>query len=165
MSLTAKMLLSINIEYSKTHDLSTADAPIRKSRGISWTDGIGADQADTVFQDTRTLADAANETIDLHDGSLEDDFGDALTLDKLKALYIKNNSDDACLLIGGAVANQLGLFVDVSDIFKLHPGGEIFITAPKAAGIDVTTNADLKLEHDGTGSSSLTYDIIAVGVY
>lgn len=163
-SLTAKILLNIGIEYSVTDDLSTKEAPIRKSRGVSLANGTGANQADTVFQDVRTLTDDANETLNLNLGSLENDFGTALTLDILKVLYIKNNSSDANLLIGGSDANQVDLFGDVSDILKLPPGGEFLLIAPDVTGIDVSTDPNLEIWHDGTGSSSLTYDIIVVGV-
>lgn len=163
-SLTAKILLNIGIEYSVTDDLSTKEAPIRKSRGVSLANGTGANQADTVFQDVRTLTDDANETLNLNLGSLENDFGTALTLDILKVLYIKNNSSDANLLIGGSDANQVDLFGDVNDILKLPPGGEFLLIAPDVTGIDVSTDPNLEIWHDGTGSSSLTYDIIVVGV-
>jgi len=164
-SLTAKILLNIGIEYSVTDDLSTKEAPIRKSRGVSLANGTGANQADTVFQNIGTLTDDANETLRLHDGSLENDFGTALTLDILKVLYVKNNSSDANLLIGGADANQVALFVDdVNGILKLPPGGEFLLIAPDVNGIDIDPNSDLEMKHDGTGSDSLTYDIIIVGV-
>ena len=164
MSLAATIKLLMRLTHTKAVDLSTLSDPLSLSRGVELTNGTGANQADTVWHDTRTLADGANETLDLHDGSLTDVFGDAVTIDELKVLYIKNNSTDANLLIGGAAATQLGLYNDVSDILKLRPGGEFLVTAPDAAGIDITTNSDLKIAHDGTGTSSLTYDIIAIGV-
>lgn len=133
------------------------------TRGQVLADSTAALFADISWYDTRTLTDAASETIDLHDGSLTDAFNVALTLDAVKAIYIKNTSDDAILLIGGAAANQLDLFADVSDIFKLRPGGELLIIAPDVDGIDTTVNAHLKLAHDGTGSSDLIYDIIIAG--
>jgi hypothetical protein len=164
MSLTANLNLLLNITHTKDLDLNTLRDAVNISRGVSLANGTGANQADAVWHDNRTLADAANETIDLRDGTLINAFGDTLTLTKLKALYIKNNSADANLLIGGAAGTQLGLFNDVTDILKLRPGGELFVTAPGASGIDTSVNGDLKLAHDGTGSSSLTYDIVVVGV-
>lgn len=164
MSLIAKINVLLNITHTKDVDLNTLRDTMNLTRGVSFTDGTGANQAEVIFHDNRTLADAANETIDLQDGTLSDPFGDAVTMSKLKALYIKNNSTDANLLIGGAAATVLSLFADVTDILPLRPGGEFLITAPDANGIDVSTNADLKLAHDGTGSSSLTYDIVAIGV-
>ena len=163
MSLTLKIALSFGINYQKTVGLGNVSANFGLSKGVTLDDLTPAAAADVVFQDNRTLADGTNETLDIHDGSLSDAFGDAVTIDELKMIYIKNNSADANLLIGGAAATQLGLFSDVSDVLVLRPGGELLLTAPAVAGIDVTTNADLKIAHDGTGSDSLTYDIIIAG--
>ena len=163
MALTAKMILDINIAYTSAKDLATASHQISLPRGLTLTNGTGANKGDVCFDDSRTLADGANETIDLHDGTLTDSLGNAVTFDILRGIYVKNNSSDASLYIGGAAATQLGLFADTSDKLKLPPGGEFLFTAPDATGVDVTTNADLKFEHDGTGSSTLTYDIIVLG--
>ena len=164
MTLSAQIAIKFNLSNQKALDLNTAKDIVSMSRGINFQNGTGANQANKLFHDTRPLGDAANETIDLHDGTLKDAFGDPLEIDKLKVLYIKNNSKDANLLVGGAAATQIGLFADVTDILKLPPEGDFFFSAPGDAGVDVTTNSDLKLEHDGTGSNGLTYDIVAVGV-
>jgi hypothetical protein len=100
----------------------------------------------------------------LDDSSLSDAFGTAIAMTKLKGLMIRNNSSDANLEIGGAAATVLGLFKDVSDILVLPPGGLFVFTAPDANGVDCSTNADLKIAHDGSGTSSLTYDIAVWGV-
>jgi len=167
MSLTAKINILLNIVHTNDLDLGEPTDNIELTRGVSYTDGTGANQADVIWHDTRPLADGASEEIAL-DGvggnAVTDAFGTTLTLDILKGLYIKNNSTDANLLIGGAAGTQLGLFADGGDKLTLPPGGEFFISAPNATGIDTTTNCDLKIAHDGTGSSALTYDIVVVGV-
>jgi len=172
MMLTPKLLaaqkslitLSLNIMHTKASDFNTLKDEVVLSRGVTLDNGTGANQADTVFHDNRTLADGADETLDLHDGTLTDAFGDAITIDEMKLIYVKNNSSDASLLVGGAAATQMGLFADVTDILTLPPGGEFLFTAPGSAGVDISTNADLKIAHNGTGTSSLTYDIIVIGV-
>ena len=164
MSLTAKLNLLIAITHTKDLDLNTIRDAVNLTRGVSLANGSGANQADAVFHDNRTLADAATETLDVHDGTLVNAFGDTLTLTKLKAIYIKNNSAEANLLIGGATATQLRIFAAPTDILMLPPGGDFFMMAPLAAGIDVSVNSDLKIAHDGTGTLSLTYDIIVIGV-
>jgi hypothetical protein len=163
MALTANFALNMTLTYTKTTDLGTVPYTLNLGRGKTFTNGTGANKAQVLFDDQRTLADGANETIDLRDGTLTDALGVAVTIDILRALYIKNGSTDASLLIGGAAGTQLGLFNDVTDVLKLPPGGEFLFIAPDATGVDLTTNADLKLAHDGTGTSTLTYDIIVVG--
>lgn len=162
MSLTAKIPVNVDIYQTKTYNFGSF--AIKSKLGQNFTDGSGADQMDTIWADNRTLANGANETLDLHDGSLKDAFGDSFTLNKLKILYIKNNSEDANLLVGGAASNQLDLFSDTSDIKKIRPGGFMLEIAPDDNGIDTSTDAKLKIAHDGAGTSSLVYDIIAAGV-
>ena len=164
MSLTAKINIILNIVHETSLDLNTPKDSISLTRGKAFTNGTGANQCDTIFHDNRTLADGANETLVFNDSSLTDAFGAGVAIDEFKALYIKNNSTDANLEVGGAAATQIGLFKDTSDILVIKPGGEFLYIAPDASGLDVTTNSSLKVAHDGTGSSSLTYDIIAVGV-
>lgn len=164
MSLEAKLNLLIALTNTKALDLSTVRDAVNLTRGVSLTAGTGANQADALFHDNRTLADAANETLDLHDGSLFNEFGDTVTFNILKALYIKNNSLDANLIIGAAATVQLGILVGATDTLKIPPGGEFLFTAPGSAGVNTVTNSKLKIAHDGTGTSNLTYDIIIVGV-
>lgn len=146
------------------HDLGELEAPL-SIIVPKWTYGTGAGAVNVIFADTRTLADGANETLDLYaSGSLLDIFKQALTIEALKFLYIKNKSSDATLLVGGGASFDLDIFADTSDKVKVKPGGMICWTDPSAAGLDITTNKNLKLEHDGTGSSSMDIDVIAMGL-
>jgi len=163
MSLKINLDLNLRVEHSKSIGLGSVYNNFTLSRGHVLGDGTEDYSADTIYQGERALAYATSETLDVNDGSLTDSFGDSVTLATLKAIYVKNNSDDASLLIGGAAANQIGLFNDVSDILKLRPGGEILLTSPDDNGVDVSTNSELKFEHDGTGTDSLTYEIIISG--
>jgi hypothetical protein len=164
MSLTTAINILFNILNTKVDDLSTISDPITIDRTISLADGSGANQADVIFRDTRTLADGANEVLDLYaSGSLLDAFGTALTIETLKVLYLKNKSSDATLLVGGGTT-PIGLCADATDIIKIPPGGILIWSAPDATGLDITTNKNLKLEHDGTGSSSMDIELIAIGV-
>jgi len=164
MSLASSIKLAFNCRFTTARDLSTTVDPLNIDRSITWTDGDAADKADMIFHDTRSLADGANEELDLYaSGSLTDPHGGALTIEKLKLVYLYNTSSDATLLVGAATANQVNLFSDGSDILEIPPGGKFLWTAPGAAGLDVTTDKFLKLEHDGTGSSALEYEIILIG--
>ena len=165
MALTAKMTLRLLIDYNVTRDLATTTHPIDLSRGMTLTNGTGANKGDVCFDDTITIADGASDsTLVLNDGSLTDSLGTALTMDILRGMYLKNNSADAGLIIGAAGATQLAIFgTPATDTLLLPPGGEIFWTAPNATGLDVTANDTLKLEHDGTGSDTMDVDVIFVG--
>jgi len=106
------------------------------------------------------------ETLNLKDsGSLLDIFKQALTMTAIKFLYIKNNSADATLKVGGGDSLDLDIFAAKTDILNIKPGGcAIPLCDPSAAGVSVATNCNLKLEHDGTGESSMNVDVIALGL-
>jgi hypothetical protein len=146
-------------------DLAELRAPLRKA-ARNWTFGTGAGAVNLIYADTTTLADGANTTLDLYaSGTLKDVHNRDLTMAALKFLYIKNNSADATLLVGGGASNDLGIFAATSDILKIPPGGDAILwNDPSASGLDITTNKNLKIEHDGTGSSSMDVDVIAMGL-
>ena len=77
MSLSGKVNVLLNLTHTKALDLDTLQDTISETRGAAFTSGTGANQADIIFHDRRTLADNANETLNLYDsGSLLDAFGD-----------------------------------------------------------------------------------------
>ena len=162
MSLNTTVKLSLQATLRKSLDLTTAQDPLNFTQTVTLTSGTGADQADQSWHDRRTLASAASEELDLS-GALADAFGDTLALARVKALYVKNLSDDDTLLIGGAAAGALGLFSDTTDRFQLRPGGIFLFTAPDAVGIPVGSNDKLKLEHSGDTTTSLDYEIVIIG--
>ena len=155
---------SISSTVTKQDELSTLTDVLSQTYNATFAKGTGANQADSVFHDQRTLADGANETLDFTDSSLTDKLGEVINLSKLKALAIKNGSSEADLIIGGAASNQLPIFADGTDKLNLPPGGRFIFISPDANGVDVSTNAKIKFEHDGTGSDPLVYDISVVGV-
>lgn len=145
-------------------DLSEANVPVIVSN-FGWSYGVGVNAVNIVYADKVTLADAANETLDLFaSGSLLDIFGRALTLSAIKFLYIKNNSADATLLVLGTAVTAVPICSDPSDIIEIPPGGVMLWLDPSAAGLVVSTNKDLKLEHDGTGETAMDVDVIAMGL-
>lgn len=154
----------ISIKAYLAGNLSEAQVPVSVSNA-GWSYGTSASQVQIIYADTTTLADGANTTLDLYEsGTLLDTFNRALTIEALKLLYIKNNSADATLKVFGGVATDLDIIGDTSDIVLIKPGGTFIWTDPSAAGLDITTNKNLKLEHDGTGSSTMDVDVIAMGL-
>jgi len=144
-------------------DLSELKGPL-KIAAPKWTYGTGAGAVNVIYADTITLAAAGNDTLDLYAGSLLDIFKQELTMTAIKFLYIKNNSADATLLVGGGVSNDLDIFSDTSDQEIIKPGGWKCWGDPSAAGVVITTNKNLYIEHNGTGSSSMNVDVIAMGL-
>jgi len=162
--ITGSAGVKMDLDVYLAGDLAESHIPVKTSF-VGWSYGTGANAVEIVYADTTTLADGANTTLDLYaSGSLLDVFNRALTIEALKFLYIKNNSSDATLKVFGGVSNDIGIIADTSDIVEVKPGGTFLWTDPSAAGLDITTDKNLKIEHDGTGSSNMNVDVIAMGL-
>lgn len=137
-----------------------------------WTYGALAKQVEVIYADTITLAqpNGGGETVTLDLFSSEapellDIFNRALTMTALKFLYIKNNSADATLKVLGTATTAIPICADPLDIIKIPPGGDAILwNDPSAAGLLISTNKDLKIEHDGTGEATMDVDIVAMGL-
>ena len=168
MALTTSLTLKINAAYTNTGlDLSTPIDNLLLDESFTLADGTGANQADVIWHESFSLAQAGpgTNTHALSDSTLTDPLGTAINMSKLKLLWIENTSADANLVIGAGGATAVALFTtSAADSLELPPGGKFLWTAPAAAGLDVTTNEDLKLTHGAQGSSALVYNIVAVGV-
>lgn len=163
MAITAKITINPYTVDDNLDELSRLVDTLNLSRGITFTQGVGANQVNMIFHDQRTLADAANETLAFNDGSLTNKVGISITMDIVKAIYIKNTSVDADLIIGNATL-PMPIFGSGAHTLNLPPGGEFVFIAPDANGVDITSNDELKFEHDGTGTDNLIYDLIVMGV-
>lgn len=168
MALTSSISLQLNAVQSSALDLGTVTYPLTYKQLFDWANGTGADQAQAIFTDTRTLAASTAEDMDLN-AALTDALGASFVLTKLKCLIIKaaaGNTND--VVIGGAPTNTFtlaGLFADATDKINVKPGGMFMWVAPNASGIAVAAgSADtIKIANSSSGSS-VTYDIIAIGV-
>jgi hypothetical protein len=170
MALALTGTVGINIQFSQTNalDLSTPADPLLVNEQRSITSGTGADQGDLIWHDQRPLTNGATEALALNDGSLTGGFG-AITMDKLKGICVLNYSTTDSVKIGGAGANAAAIFAATDDVLVLpaasatNKPSKFLMEAPAAAGIDVTTNDEIKIAHGGDTTNTITYDIIVWG--
>lgn len=166
MSLSGTVSMPVTMTETRALDLSTTQDPVAISSDslFSFTDGTGALGVQVAWHDTITLADGGNEEIDLAGGKTNA-FGQTVTFTKIKAMYFKNNSSDADLEIGGAAANQFLMVKAAGDAILVKPGGVLCIATADADGYPVTAGTGdlLRIEHDGTGSSTMDVDIYIAG--
>lgn len=146
-------------------DLQSQASALQFTRGFSLDSGTGANQADKVFSDTRTIAPSGTDDIDLA-GTLLDAFGAVLTFVKVKliavAAYAANTNN---CVVGAAAATQfVGPFGAATHTVAVAPGGFFAITRPDAAGWSVGAGASdlLRVTNSGAGTS-VTYDIVILG--
>jgi len=162
--ISGSVRFAVNLSFNKTVDLNVIDNPVNISDRFSITFGSGANQYSQIYKKTVVLADGENSTLNLYDsGTLLDDYGNAVAISSLKLLYIKNNSADANLLVFGGNSADIPILSAATAKYIIPPGGLYPYISPLAAGLNITTNKNLRLEHDGTGTSTMNVTIIAAG--
>lgn len=162
--LDARLLLNMAVNYTNTLDLQTPTAPLNLNRQYNFQDGVGANQANRIWSDTRTISASGTDTIDLA-GSLTDAFGQSLTFARVKAFLVAaspNNMNN--VVVGGATNAFASWLGDASDTIVIRPGGLLMLVAPDATGYVVTGgSADEIRVANSAGGSSVTYDVIVIG--
>jgi hypothetical protein len=165
MTLTSSVGVSVAGTLTSALDLATASVPLQLSRALALANGVGANQADRIFHDRRTLAASATEDLDLA-GVLLDPFGAAITFAKIRALLIAADAANTNnVLVGGASANGFVSWVGgATHTVTVRPGGLLLLTAPDATAYAVTAaTADLLKIANSAGGTGVTYDIVIIG--
>lgn len=165
MSLDGTMIsLSIAATLNSALDLATASAALAYSKSTGMSTGTGANQADKIFHDTRTVNASTNDDLDLA-GVLTDALGQSITFARIKAMIFKSaDANTQNFSVGGAAANQFASWISAATAsITLTPGGLWVLTAPGAAAYAVTAGTgDILRVANGAGSA-ITYDIILIG--
>jgi hypothetical protein len=163
---TSALSLKINADLSSVLDLVTAKANIDKKYSFSLASGSGADQADDIFSDTRTLSASGTEDHDLA-GGLTNAFGETLTFSIIKAMIFSAaaaNTNDVQVSVKSA-NGFVTWALAASDGITLRPGGMFCIVNPDATGMAVTASTgDLLTVTNSSSGTSVTYDMIIIGV-
>jgi hypothetical protein len=163
MPLTATLAASVIADQSAAIDLGTVSFPLRKYVSIALANGTGANQADRLWTDTRTVAGSGTDALDLA-GSLVDAFGTTVTFVKLKGVLISaaaGNTNN--VRVNRPAANGVPLFLAASDGIDVLPGG-VFVWVAPGVGVTVTAaTADLLNVDNSSSGTSVTYDIVLVG--
>lgn len=164
MALTSKLTLSLSADQTNALDLATGSLPLKVRDVVDLANGTGANQADRIFSDRRTIAASGTDVLDLA-GVLTDAFGATITFARIKALFVSaatgntNNVNVVQDATSGAP-----LFLAAGDGVPVRPGGMFLWVAPDATAAAVTAgSADLiNVVNSGAGST-VTYDIVIIG--
>ena len=163
MALTAKFSVSIKGSHTSVLDLSTVSDPMGMEALITLTNGTGANQADLIWHDQRTLTASSSEDIDLA-GALSDAFGTTLTFARMKGIYVKAASGNTNDVLIGNGGGPVALWISGTNTIAIRPGGFFMLVAPGATGYPVTaTSADDIGVANSAGSTSVVYDITIIG--
>lgn len=157
--------VSLTGTMDNTVDLGNIAYNLSYAQSISITNGTGANQANMIFTDTRTLTASSSEDLDLA-GGLTDAYGAAITFTKIKGIIVSASSNNTNnVIVGGdgsaAFVNWVG---DATDTIVVRPGGTFALFAPDSTAYAVTaTTGDILQIANSAGSTSVTYDIIILG--
>lgn len=164
MALEARVSSRWTGTYTKTSDVAGAEQEFDVTHSVSFADGVGANQANVFFADTRTLTASSTEDLDLT-GSLSDVFGASLVNARIKAIRISaaaGNTNN--VIVGAASGTQWASLLNAAGTLTLPPGAYFEAAVPTAAGWAVTGgSADLLKVANSAGSTSVTYTIELIG--
>ena len=158
--LTGKTGANVFLQYSGAVEMGTPKVIVSRFSPISWTWGTAENQINVLFQDSRSTNDTG-ETIALDAGQI-DCFGNVLSMDAIKFLYLKNTHATLTLEVFGDTDVDLLIITGTTDALEIPPGGEFYWSAPTAAGINTTANKKLFIASESAGT--ITYDIIMGGL-
>lgn len=165
MTLTTRLVAQVAAEQRNPLDLGSGSFPLAVRQVVELANGVGAGQADRLWSDRRTLAASATDSLDLA-GGLVDAFGAAITFARVRALYVAAAAGNTnTIRVGGAAANAWASWADAADNeIVLRPGGLLLLVAPDVTGYPVTAGTgDLLEVVNGSGGTTVTYDIVIVG--
>ncbi len=159
-----KITTAISGSQTNAKDLTTPQADIVESFVQSYSDGTGADQAQLIFADERTLAGSASESIDLA-GGLTHELGGTITFTAIKEIIVVgDDANSGNLRVGAGVANAFVGPFGASAIGNLvEPSGLLHQRTPSAAGWTVTAGTGDLLRIENLGGASATFKLIIVG--
>jgi hypothetical protein len=168
MALTLTTTVSVKADLINTGDLGMKPSVVlNKIYSTYLGSGVAVGQADRIFADTRSLAGAATENLDLS-GALLDPLGGPFVITKVKGLLFAAaaaNPDN--IHIGGDVTNTFfGPFLDETDGIKLRPGEVVgkFCGVADAIGYPVVAGtADLLKVLNAHATLAAEYDVIIIG--
>ena len=163
-TLKATVTASVKAVYKNVLDLGTPTDAFEELVKIELANGTGADSADLMFHDQRTLTASATEDLDLA-GVLASPFGATLTFVEVRAILIKAAAANTNNVnVTRPASNGVPLFLAAGDGVPVPPGGVFLWSCPADGKVAVTAGTgDLLTITNSAGSTSVTYDVVIIG--
>jgi hypothetical protein len=166
MATTLKATVTAQIEatFKNVLDLGTPTDAFLKRTKIELSNGTGANSADLMFHDQRTINASSNEDLDLA-GSLAGPFGASQVFVELRAILISaaaGNTNN--VRVTRPASNGVPLFLAASDGIDVPPGGVFLWSCPADGKVTVTASTgDLINIANSSSGTSVTYDVVIIG--
>ena len=161
MALSTVITIQINSTYSLALDLVTKTANLVKTPAVTLDSGVGLNQADVIFSDTRSTA--GTDSLDMVGGGLLDNLGNVWAPARIKGIIVVASPlNPGNVLLRRPASNGVPFLTAASDEIPIHPGGIVVIMAPSAAGYVVTAGTGDLIDL-AAGAGTVTYDIYLIG--
>lgn len=163
MALTSSISLRVQAKQTGSSDLGIAAGTLDWPLSIDLANGTGANQANAMWSDRRTLTTGANEDLDMA-GVLVSELGATLTFTRVKAVFIRSlPANTTTLTVSRPASNGLAIFAAAGDAITIKPGGIFAYVDPSAAGIAVVAGTGDLLNIANAAGASATYEIVIIG--
>lgn len=160
MALDAQILLSIVAHETSSGDISRTLRATPASYSLILSNGTGANQAQVVWSDSRTIEAAGEDTPNV--AGLADDRG-TVAFTAVKLIYIRNSGTVPMNLIGnGDWATGPQKLPNTSN-YEIPAGGCWLATNPTAAGWSVGASPKYITIQNQSESTAATYEIVLIG--
>lgn len=137
---------------------ANANIPINLQVSIAFSNGSGAGQVATLYQETLALSGG---TLSLNlNGVLTDSYGTLVNLVRVKGVFLQNNSTSNPMIFGAAPSNPWATFLNATGTLTLPPGAWNLAGAPGPTGWTVTPGTGAILQVTGTGTDPFIVAII-----
>lgn len=167
MPLTAVIESRLSGSLTGSADLGTPTFAFDDLSRRSWESGVGANQADVIWSDERTVTTGATDSLDLA-AVLSGLLGGTLTMARVKAIRVRNSNragvaNTTNISLTRPAANGVPIFAAAGDAIPIHPDGEVLIVAPSAGGYVVTAGTADLIDIVNAAGASATYRIEIIG--
>lgn len=175
-TLQTRIQVSVTGNLSNALPLETITANPSDSVSLTLTNGVGANAADQIWSDQRTLAPAGVDNINVINFSgSADGVGGALSIARVKCIYVRNLGTNAAsasgfeadaLLVGGAAVGAWTTPFNGNStaVVKIPSGGLFESITPGAVGASAGgSSGSIFKVLNNSGTATLTYNIFVVG--
>lgn len=163
MAIVGQVGIKVELADTRSGDLEAGTLATAMRQAWTVAAGVGANQADVLFSDKRTLGSGANEDLDVA-GALSALFGTTVFVKVKAVVVVALATNTTNITVSRGATNGLLLFTAVSSgLAALKPGGGFCFWDPSAAGIAVTAGtADLINIANSAGASG-DYIVLILG--
>lgn len=167
MALDTTIEVRIGGALTTNLDMGVATVSHDQNERLTWASGVGANQADELWSDERTVTTGATDSLDFA-GSLTRLLGGTLTFARIKAIRVRNSNaagtpNTTTISLTRPASNGVPIFTAAGDAIPIPPGGSVTIVNPSAAGYVVTPATGDLIDIVNAAGASATYRIEVIG--